>query len=73
MKTDVCLPVLLLASYLFLYVPLMVLILFSFNGGRFPAPWVGFSLEWYRELFTTPEVWHAFVHSLIVAVELLPV
>lgn len=53
--------------FLFLYVPLMVLILFSFNGGRFPAPWVGFSLEWYRKLFTTPEVWHAFVNSLIVA------
>lgn len=54
--------------YLFLYIPLAVLILFSFNDGLFPAPWVGFSLKWYRELFSSTEVWTAFAHSLIVAV-----
>lgn len=53
--------------YLFLYVPLLVLIIFSFNEGLFPAPWVGFSLKWYKELFSSSEVWSAFMNSLIVA------
>ena len=30
--------------FLFLYVPIMILIIFSFNDGLFPAPWIGFSL-----------------------------
>lgn len=53
--------------FLFLYIPLAVLIIFSCNDGLFPAPWVGFSLKWYRELFSTSEVWTAFANSLIVA------
>lgn len=53
--------------FLFLYIPLAVLIIFSCNDGLFPSPWVGFSLKWYRELFTSTEVWSSFAHSLIVA------
>jgi spermidine/putrescine transport system permease protein len=35
---------------LFLYVPLAVVALFSFNASRHSAAWTGFSLEWYRSL-----------------------
>ncbi|NGX38078.1 MAG: Inner membrane ABC transporter permease protein YdcV [Chlamydiae bacterium] len=55
------------ATYLFLYVPLIVLFVFSFNTQRFPAPWTGFTLDWYRQLFRSVYLWQAFATSLIVA------
>lgn len=54
-------------TYLFLYVPIVVLLLFSFNIERFPAPWKGFTWKWYVELFQSLYLWKAFVNSLIVA------
>lgn len=54
-------------AYLFLYVPIFVLLIFSFNTSRFPAPWTGFTLHWYRELFSSVYLWKAFGNSLIVA------
>ncbi len=54
-------------TYLFLYVPIVILVVFSFNIERFPAPWSGFTMEWYRELFREKYLWHAFGNSLIVA------
>ncbi len=53
--------------YLFLYVPITVLLIFSFNTERFPSPWIGFTLKWYRELFHSTHLWRAFANSLIVA------
>lgn len=55
------------ATYLFLYVPILILLLFSFNEERFPAPWKGFTLKWYVELFQSLYLWKAFLNSLIVA------
>ena len=37
--------------YLFLYAPIVLLIVFSFNAGRSNRVWGGFSLQWYVELF----------------------
>lgn len=54
-------------TYLFLYVPIIVLLVFSFNTERFPAPWSGFTLKWYRELLTSIYLWKAFGNSLIIA------
>lgn len=54
--------------YLFLYVPIFVLLVFSFNLERFPSPWTGFTLDWYRQLFRATYLWHAFANSLIVAI-----
>ena len=34
--------------FLFLYLPIFLLIVFSFNAGDSSAVWQGFSLEWYR-------------------------
>ena len=55
------------ATYLFLYVPLIVLLVFSFNVEAFPSPWKGFTWKWYIELFHTRVLWESFCNSLIVA------
>lgn len=54
--------------YLFLYMPLIILVVFSFNTDAFPAPWRGFTLKWYHELwYNSEELWSALYNSLIVA------
>ena len=53
--------------FIFLYVPLVVLVTFSFNDAAFPAPWVGGTLRWYRELFFDGAIWTSFLNSLFVA------
>ena len=55
-------------TYLFLYVPLIILLVFSFNTEGFPSPWKGFTLKWYHELFHSPQLWASFLNSLIVAI-----
>ena len=56
------------ATYLFLYVPIIVLLVFSFNTEGFPSPWKGFTWKWYIELFNSPYLWQAFHNSFIVAI-----
>ena len=56
-----------LGIYLFLYTPIIVLVLYSFNQGGFPDVWQGFSLHWYHDLFSSIEIWRAFQNSVIVA------
>jgi spermidine/putrescine transport system permease protein len=51
----------------FIYLPIFVLVSFSFNRLAFPYRWAGFSWRWYGELFQSPEIWLAFQHSCIVA------
>lgn len=60
------LPLWVSGTYLFLYIPLVVLIAFSFNEVEFPYHWVGFSWRWYHELFASVEIWQAAWNSLIV-------
>lgn len=59
--------ILVASTYLFLYVPLIVLLVFSFNTEPFPSPWKGFTWKWYVELFHTAPLWDSFCNSLIVA------
>lgn len=54
--------------YLFLYAPIIVLIVYSFNESRFPTYWSGFTLEWYRVLFNDALVGIALKNSLIVSI-----
>lgn len=59
----------LLTSFcIFLYMPLMMLVVYSFNSAPIPAPLSSFTLEWYRELFTDTEILISFMNSLIVAI-----
>ena len=37
--------------YLFLFLPILILVVFSFNGSKSTSIWEGFSLRWYRELW----------------------
>ena len=39
-----------LFAYAFLYVPLLIVVVYSFNDSRLNAEWVGFTLDWYRKL-----------------------
>ncbi|MGE0009025.1 MAG: ABC transporter permease [Parvibaculaceae bacterium] len=53
--------------YVFLYAPIALIVVFSFNSGRYAMDWQGFSVEWYGRAFTNPVVTRALVTSLIVA------
>ncbi len=52
---------------LFLYVPILVLILQSFNAGISRAKWEGFSLKWYADLFKSPSIMNALYITVTVA------
>jgi spermidine/putrescine transport system permease protein len=60
-------PIFVLCAYLFLYLPIIIMILFSFNHSSVSIRWDGFSLRWYKQLFCTPEILDALQASLIVA------
>ncbi len=53
--------------FLFLYIPILVVVMFSFNSGDQIAVWEGFSLNWYAKMFKNRDVWHACKNSLIIA------
>ncbi len=51
----------------FLFMPLVVLLIYSFNSSR-GGSWTGFSTVWYEKLlFDSPDLWHAFRNSIVVA------
>lgn len=54
--------------YMFLYIPIIILIISSFNESAYSYEWRGFSLTWYRQLWESVEVWQALFNSCIVAV-----
>ena len=51
----------------FLYIPIIVLIVQSFNAGKSRAKWEGFSFRWYEELFHDPNIINALVITLSIA------
>ncbi len=53
--------------YMFLYIPIVILIAFSFNEGIYSIDWLGFSTKWYGAVFSSPEAITALGNSLIVA------
>ncbi|MBJ7314012.1 ABC transporter permease [Rugamonas sp. CCM 8940] len=55
-------------GYVFLYLPILVLIVFSFNSSRQDMVWSGFSLRWYAELMNDTEIISGFGLSLKIAV-----
>lgn len=56
-----------LTVYAFLYVPLAVVVIFSFNDSILNARWVGFTLDWYRKLAGNGEMLRAAGNSLSIA------
>lgn len=57
-----------LATFAFLYVPIIVLIVFSFNSARSGAVWQGFTLGWYDRMLNNARIIEAAGTSLLVAV-----
>ncbi|MCG9064483.1 ABC transporter permease [Laribacter hongkongensis] len=57
-----------LFAYLFLYLPLVIVVVYSFNDSRLNAEWVGFTTKWYVKLFNNDEMITAAVNSLIIGV-----
>jgi spermidine/putrescine transport system permease protein len=55
-----------LAGYAFLYLPLAIVVVYSFNDSRLNAEWVGFTLDWYRKLFNNEEMLVAAGNSLAI-------
>jgi len=51
----------------FLFIPLFVLVVYSFNGST-STNWMGFSLRWYEQLLNSRELWRAFRNSIVIAV-----
>jgi spermidine/putrescine transport system permease protein len=55
------------AVAVFLYLPVAVMVAYSFNGSRFGGAWEGFTLKWYARLLHEREIWEALENTLIVA------
>ncbi len=53
--------------FLFLYVPILTVVAFSFNSSEQTAVWQGFTFNWYAALFEDAALWRACRNSLIVA------
>ena len=53
--------------YVFLYAPIIILVIYSFNSSRYSV-WEGFSLQWYKSLFNNQLILRALRNSMIVAV-----
>jgi spermidine/putrescine transport system permease protein len=54
--------------FLFFYVPIFILIVYSFNEAQYSLLWHGFSFRWYHELFADTDLWIAVWHSLVLGV-----
>jgi spermidine/putrescine transport system permease protein len=55
-----------LAAYVFLYAPLAIVVVYSFNDSRLNAEWVGFTLAWYEKLFHNEKMLTAARNSLVI-------
>jgi spermidine/putrescine transport system permease protein len=55
------------AMLVFLYAPILVLVLYSFNASRFGASWTGFTGEWYARLLESAETASAVWNTLVVS------
>jgi putrescine transport system permease protein len=68
MKRGITLPILALIGFVFLYGPIVSLVVYSFNESQLVTVWGGFSTRWYGELFRDPQILGAAWISLKVGV-----
>lgn len=57
-----------LLAYAFLYVPLIIVVVYSFNDSKLNAEWVGFTFKWYDMLFKNEQMLIAARNSLLIAI-----
>ena len=55
-------------AYLFLYAPLAIVVIYSFNDSKLNAEWVGFTWSWYGKLFGNYDMQIAALNSLFIAI-----
>jgi len=55
-------------TLIFLYTPLVMVVIASFNASKYGGEWVGFSLQWYVKLFHSTAIWEALLNTLFVAI-----
>ncbi len=58
----------LVLTYAFLYIPIAVLVIMSFNASKTPFVWQGFSTRWYGELANNELIREGFINTMIVAI-----
>lgn len=56
-----------LLFYFFLYAPIIILVVFSFNESRYATNWTGFTFDWYKALFNNYAIAQALKNTLIVS------
>ena len=66
-KTPILPPLFLALIFIFLYLPLCILFMYSFNSSSIPNQLSSFTLTWYKELFNHTLIWKCFANSIIVA------
>lgn len=54
-------------AYAFLYLPLAIVVIFSFNDSKLNAEWVGFTLDWYHRLLENESMLQAAFNSVMIA------
>jgi spermidine/putrescine transport system permease protein len=54
--------------YAFFYLPILILIIYSFNNTQYSLLWHGFTWRWYQELFQDSDLWIATLHSITLGV-----
>ena len=59
--------VLMALVFLFLYAPIIILIVFSFNAGTSSSVWKGFSLKWYESLLSNRLIMNSVYTTLMVS------
>lgn len=57
-----------LMIFFFLYAPVLVLIVFSFNNSKSLGRWTGFTLKWYKELFHDRQIMSSLYYTIVIAV-----
>jgi spermidine/putrescine transport system permease protein len=54
--------------FFFLYAPILVLVIFSFNASKSRKVWSGFTLEWYQKLFENQMILNSFYTTILISV-----
>jgi spermidine/putrescine transport system permease protein len=67
-KTSLWLKFYTFCVYVFIYAPILILIIFSFNTQKLNVRWEGFTLNWYYELFHDRQIFLATKNTIIIAI-----
>lgn len=68
MKNKLFQNIFIILVFIFLFLPIFVLVFYSFNSSRLNIDFDGFTLRWYKELFSNKELIEAFKNTLLIAI-----